>query len=200
MAIPKWDEFGFKDFLMLENRVYLGSKMGDILTALQELRDDAKSMGSRSLLRYSEKIVNQIRRVLHTHWPKDEHKYLVPLQKVGVAMMKAIEERDNLEEVIAGAASEVEKLLSKMGVPINKIGATTSEDPQDKDDNSTNSPEKNPPSGVPQQLPPDPNAAPPGGAMPPPAEANPLDPNVGGVEPPPPAGQPSPGGMPPVGL
>ena len=146
MAIPHWDEFGFKDYILLENRVYLGSKMGDILTALQELRDDAKSMGSRSLVRYSEKIVNQIRRVLHTHWPKDELKFLKPLQKVGVAMMKAIEEREGLEEIVAGSAGELEKVISKMGVPINKIGANTSDDP-DTEDKSTSPEEKNSPSG-----------------------------------------------------
>lgn len=193
MAIPRFDEFGFKDFLMLENRVYLGSKMGDILTALQELRDDAKSMGSRSLLRYSEKIVNQIRRVLHTHWPKDEHKYLVPLQKVGVALMKAIEERDNLEEVIAGSAGEVEKLLSKMGVPINKIGATTADDPNDNSDNATTSPEQNSPTGGKQPAAPTPDAAAAAAAAAPAPDADPLDPNIGAAPPPP-------GGTPPVGL
>ena len=191
MATPQWDEFGFKDFILLENRVYLGGKMGDILTALQELRDDAKSMGTRSLVRYAEKIVNQIRRVLHTHWPKDEYKFLKPLQKVGVAMMKAIEEREGLEEIVAGSAGELEKVLSKMGVPINKIGANTSDDP-DPDDKTTSGPEKNPPSGgnKPAATPPaDPNAAPaPAGEAPP---ANPLDPAAAA----PPAGQPPAPGM-----
>lgn len=176
MAIPKYDEFGFKDFILLENRVYLGSKMGDILTALQELRDDAKSMGSRSLVRYSEKIVNQIRRVLHTHWPKDEIKFLKPLQKIGVAMMKAIEEREGLEEIVSGGAGELEKVLSKMGVPINKIGSTTSDDTE-PEDNSTSDEEKNPPA---QPKAPEAEAS---AAPPPTPEANPLDPNAGAATP-----------------
>ena len=179
MAIPRFDEFGFKDFILLENRVYLGGKIGDILTALQELRDDAKSMGTRSLVRYAEKIVNQIRRVLHTHWPKDEIKFLKPLQKVGVAMMKAIEEREGLEEIVTGAASELEKVLSKMGVPINKIGSNTSDDP-DTEDKTTSDTEKNSPTGGGEKpaepAPADPNAAPPAGAAPP---DNPLDPSGG---------------------
>lgn len=194
MAIPHWDEFGFKDFILLENRVYLGSKMGDILTAMQELRDDAKSMGSRSLLRYAEKIVNQIRRVLHTHWPKDELKFLRPLQKIGVAMMKAIEEREGLEEVISGGCGELEGVLGKMGVPINKIGSNTSDDPE-PEDKSTSDEEKNPPSGGKKPAAPpaaDAGAAPPGGQ--PPAD-NPLDPSAAptpgaatGQTPPPAAG------------
>ncbi len=184
MAIPRFDEFGFKDYILLENRVYLGGKMGDILTALQELRDDAKSMGTRSLVRYSEKIVNQIRRVLHTHWPKDEIKFLRPLQKIGVAMMKAIEEREGLEEIVAGSAGELEKVISKMGVPINKIGANTSDDP-DEEDKSTSPEEKNPPTGG--------NKKPP--QQPQPAEApsdNPLDPNAGAATPGAGIGQPTP--------
>lgn len=195
MATPNWDEFGFKDYILLESRVYLGGKMGDILTALQELRDDAKSMGTRSLVRYSEKVVNQIRRVLHTHWPKDELKFLRPLQKIGVAMMKAIEEREGLAEIVAGSADELEKVIGKMGVPINKLGANTSQDPDPDDDKSTSSKEQNPPSGgkkeqpAPDQQPPD---QPPADQQQPPQD-NPLDPNAGATpgaavgQPPPPA-------------
>ena len=54
----------FKEFLLVEQRAYLGQKIGDILTATQELRDDSKHMGTRDLTRFSEKIVNQIRRIL----------------------------------------------------------------------------------------------------------------------------------------
>jgi hypothetical protein len=181
VAIPNWDEFGFKDYILLESRVYLGGKMGDILTALQELRDDAKSMGTRSLVRYSEKIVNQIRRVLHTHWPKDDMKFLRPLQKIGVAMMKAIEEREGLEEIVAGSADELEKVIGKMGVPINKIGANTSEDPDPDEDKSTSPKEQNSPTGgnKKQEQPPadDQQQQQPPAEQP--QEDNPLDPNAG---------------------
>ena len=190
MAIPRYDEFGFKDYILLENRVYLGSKMGDILTALQELRDDSQSMGSRSLVRYSEKIVNQIRRVLHTHWPKDELKFLKPLQKIGVAMMKAIEEREGLEEIVSGSAGELEKVLSKMGVPINKIGSNTSDSPE-PEDKSTSPKETNPPSGgdKPPEQPAAPSAADPLATPDPNAGAAPAGatPGAGTGQPPPPA-------------
>ena len=193
MATPNWDEFGFKDYILLESRVYLGGKMGDILTALQELRDDAKSMGTRSLVRYSEKIVNQIRRVLHTHWPKDELKFLKPLQKIGVAMMKAIEEREGLEEIVAGSAGELEKVIGKMGVPINKIGANTSEDPDPNDSKSTSSKEQNSPTGgKKKQPPPAAEEQPPADQQgQPPQDANPLDP-TGGATPGAAMGQPPP--------
>jgi hypothetical protein len=114
----------FKQFLLNEQQAYLGQKVGDILTAVHELRDDAKNMGARDLTRFSQRIVNQIRRVLHSHWPREEKKHLLGLQKVGVAIMKSIEEKDDLGETIAGTASVLEKLVKDLGVPIHKLAST----------------------------------------------------------------------------
>jgi len=110
----------FKQFLLNESQAYLGQKVGDILTAAQELRDDANNMGTRDLTRFSERIVNQIRRILHSNWPREEKKHLLTLQKVGVALMKSIEEKDDLPGTIAGCATSLEKLVANLGVPIHK--------------------------------------------------------------------------------
>lgn len=114
----------FKQFILNESQAYLGQKVGDILTAVQELNDDAPNMGSRDLIRFSERIVNQIRRVLHSNWPREEKKHLAVLQKVGVALMKAIEEKDDLQGVISSSNSMLEKLVSDLGVPIHKLAVT----------------------------------------------------------------------------
>lgn len=113
--------------------MYLGQKVGDILTAAHELRDDAKNMGTRDLTRFSEKIVNQIRRILHSNWPSEEKKNLKSLQKVAVAIMKAIEEKDDLAGTISGAAGVLEKLVADLGVPIHKL-ATTDKDVRGKEE------------------------------------------------------------------
>lgn len=133
----------FKQFLINEQRAYLGQKVGDILTAAQELRDDARNMGTRDLTRFSERIVNQIRRILHSNWPREEKKYLKQLQKVGVAIMKAIDEKDDLPGTISGAATSLEKLVGDLGVPINKLATTDKSDMQPEDDTGTDKPEKN---------------------------------------------------------
>lgn len=122
----------FKQYILTENKIYLATKVGDILTAVQELRDDAKNMGSRDLIRFSERIVSQIRRILHSNWPKEEVKYLKVLQKVAVALMKAIEEKDDLGTIIAGIATTLEKLVSNLGLPINKLAASDQVQSQDK--------------------------------------------------------------------
>lgn len=130
----------FKEFLLNEQQAYLGLKVGDILTAAQELRDDAKNMGSRDLTRFSQRIVNQIRRILHSNWPREETKHLKVLQKAGVALMKAIDEKDDLGSTISGVVSVLEKLVASLGVPINKLAS--SDEPQDSDKSGTSGPEK----------------------------------------------------------
>jgi hypothetical protein len=175
----------FKEFLLNEQRAYLGQKVGDILTALHDLRDEAKSMGSRSLVKYSEKVVNQIRRILHQHWPREENKHLKVLQKVAVSLMKAIEENDDLEGVVASAASEMEKLSGKLGVPIHQLGTPDkkSEGPSDEE-KGTSAPAQDtdgqPPGGQPGAPPADP-MQPPGG---PPGAAPPGGPPAAGGPPP----------------
>jgi hypothetical protein len=129
----------FKQFLLNESQAYLGQKVGDILTAAQELRDDANNMGTRDLTRFSERIVNQIRRILHSNWPREEKKHLLTLQKVGVALMKSIEEKDDLPGTIAGCAASLEKLVGNLGVPIHKL-ATTDTAPEE-DDKGTDKPQ-----------------------------------------------------------
>lgn len=147
----------FKEFILNESQAYLGQKVGDILTAIQELKDDSANMGSRDLIRFSERIVNQIRRVLHSNWPREEKKHLSVLQKVGVALMKAIEEKDDLQGVISGSTATLEKLVSDLGVPIHKLAVT--DNAPEKDDQNVNQSEKSqvtqpPPPAPDQSVPP----------------------------------------------
>lgn len=142
----------FKQFILNESQAYLGQKVGDILTAVQELNDDAPNMGARDLVRFSERIVNQIRRVLHSQWPREDKKHLAVLQKVGVALMKAIEEKDDLTGVISGSSSLLEKLVGDLGVPIHKLANTDAA--ESKDSQGTNRSEK---SQITQPSPPPPD-------------------------------------------
>jgi hypothetical protein len=112
----------FKYFLINEQKFYLGAKAGDILTALQNLEEDAPNMGNRALNRAAQGIVNQIRRVLHGRWDDSDVKYLKKLQKVGVALMKAIDEKDDMEEIVASSGAELQSLLTDLEMPINSLG------------------------------------------------------------------------------
>lgn len=113
----------FKSFLFNETKYYLGQRAGDILTALQNLQDDSNTLGNRALIRASQGVVNQIRRILHGRWDEGDVKYLKHLQKIGVAIMQAIDEKGDLPEVISSAVAEVEKMLSDLETPVNSLGS-----------------------------------------------------------------------------
>ncbi len=133
----------FKDFLLNENKQILGHKVADILTAVQDLADNGQNMGTRLLVKRATTVVNMIRRILHSPWNDENQKYLKVLQKAGVALMKAIDEKDDLPGTIAGVSEELGKLSQKMHIPVHNLGSDqgssdaddglgTSEPPQDE--------------------------------------------------------------------
>ena len=169
----------FKQYLLTETTIVLAQRIGDVLNALTDLQQNAPSMGTRQSNAAATTIVNQIRRILHTHWPRKETQLLPSLQKVGVAIMKAIEEKGDLTQVIGGSVGELQKLSDKMGTPINSLA---SGGPQPPEQQSPMSPSQGPPpqpqqppqgqQQQQQQAPPPPNQPgqpPPGGSPPQPA-------------------------------
>ena len=186
--IPK---LHFKDFLLNENKQILGHKVADILNAVHDLNDNGANMGARLMVKRATTVVNMIRRILHSPWNDENKKYLKVLQKVGVAIMKAIDEKDDLPSVIAGVSDEIGKLSQKMHVPVNDLGSD--EGGSDADDGvATSGPPKADPAQMPDQQGPPPEAEAGGqpGQMPPPGGQVGAPPQV----PPPPGQQP---GMPP---
>jgi DUF438 domain-containing protein len=109
----------FKEFILNENRAFLDQRMSDVLSALQDLNDSAESMGARHLVSNAENIVRQIRRIIHTHWPEKEEPRLRTLQKCGAAIMRAIEEKDDLESVLKSCQSNIEEISGDSAV--NKV-------------------------------------------------------------------------------
>lgn len=170
----------FKNFLLNENRTYLGEKVGDIMHAIDDLSQEGSHMGSRQLNKFAERVVARIRRILHSNWPQTEEESLKRLQKVAVALMKGIEEKDqDLPGVIQSVQQELQQLAGDLGVPINQLGSDTGEELPDS-----------PPPGEPGKQPPD--QGPPPEEMPssPGPQGSPTD--MGGPPPPPPAGPPGP--------
>lgn len=180
----------FKEFLLNENAAYLSQQIGDILDASQELVDQGPSMGARHQVKNAETIANQIRRILHSDWQKQDEKYLKVLQKIGVAIMKAIEEKDDLIGIMGTANQELVNLQSKLGEPIQNLGTPAKkEEAPEEDSKALANPqgEENPESAPQQtQQQPDLQQAPQGqeimpgaapGQMPPPAGQVGMSPN-----------------------
>lgn len=113
----------FRINLLTEDKSYLGRRIGDILNGLHELEQNSSNIGTRELTNNAEGIVNQIRRILHTNWPRDDRKHLESLQKIGVSIMRAIEEKGDLPSTISDSGSELEKVLGDLGVKVNNLGS-----------------------------------------------------------------------------
>jgi hypothetical protein len=180
----------FKDFLLNEDKAYLGQRIGNILSALQDLVQNAKGMGTRHLVQSSETIINQIRRILHTHWPQEHEDGLKRLQKVAVAISKAIEDQDDLEGILQSGSQELEGLLGDMDTPVNQLTSPPEEEQPKEPAEPTGEPQGEMPPEAPQ-MPPGPAPAAPGAPMAPGMGPAPMAaPGPPGAPPGPPMGMP----------
>lgn len=118
----------FKSYLLCEENDYLGSKIGDILNSVQDLTQGSGNMGARHLSRLAESICGEIRGILRSRWSLPQLPILERIQRVGVALMKAIEEKGDLGGTLASAQHELESLSGKLGVPLNQMGSGIAEE------------------------------------------------------------------------
>ena len=116
--------FTFKTFLLNEQQAYLAQKIGNILSAVQELKADAKNMGTRDLYSFVNEIVTHMRNILHSSWPKEQEKHLQVIQKMATALMKCMDDKGDLPAMISAVSGNMEKLVADLGVPINKLVPT----------------------------------------------------------------------------
>jgi uncharacterized protein YydD (DUF2326 family) len=120
----------FENFLLNEDKNYLGNKVSDILSALQDIQGDIDNLGSRHLSKLAEGVINQIRTILHSNWNLKNIKYLKELQKIGVFISKTIEEKGDLKQTIPAATKALEELAGKIGAKINDLTAPEVESQQ----------------------------------------------------------------------
>lgn len=114
---------GFRKFLLNEQSEHFSHRLGTVLTAVHELIAGGKQIGARHLVRQSEAVVREIRKILHGTWPSSERKHLLVLQKCGVALMKCIDEKGDLREVLNSVRHEIEQLSGDAGGPLHHLGA-----------------------------------------------------------------------------
>lgn len=114
----------FKSFLLNEQQAYLAQKVGNVLSAVQDLKNDMKNMGARDLSSFANELVVHMRNILHSSWPKEQEKHLKTIQRSAVALMRCMDEKGDLAQVISSVATDLEKLVSDLGMPINKLTPT----------------------------------------------------------------------------
>lgn len=167
-------------FLINEERSYLGHRVNDLLTGMQDLQDDMGNLGTRHLNKMADQLVNQIRKILHDQWSPKNVKHLQELQKIAVAIKRTIEEKGDLKEILPAAVQATQTLAGKLGVKVNQLQAPEvpgGEDISQGDFELTGDGQQQPPQGDPQAaqggppMPGGPQAGPPQGG--PPMQAGP---------------------------
>jgi hypothetical protein len=111
----------FKNFLLNENKSDFAVKVGEILSALQDVYLDIDVMTKKDIFVYVINIVNNIRPLLKKDIGAN---YLISLQKIATALMKDYDEKNDPKDNIYSSVEELKSLLSSVGLPINKINIT----------------------------------------------------------------------------
>ena len=114
---------GFKNYLILENEQFLAVQINNVLEDLQNLQDEIESIGTRNLVRTATIIANNIRNIIKSPWEISDKKALFSLQKCGVAVLKSIEEKSDLKELIPELVNEIQTALGYLKEPVNKIAS-----------------------------------------------------------------------------
>lgn len=122
-------ELNFKGFIIRETQEFLGKEIGRICSYLQSLSDDAKKIGAEKLVEYVKVAISDIKTIIGGHWLPEDLKFLLDLQKVGVALSKSLEENNDLYAVLQSSVSQLRDTLKKMGVPVNDLGVTAKDQP-----------------------------------------------------------------------
>lgn len=111
----------FRLFLINESRSYLGHKVNDVLTSLQDVQEDMPNLGTRHLNKLAIQIVAQIRKILHDDWDVSNHKHLKELQKIAVAIQKTVEEKGDLKEILPAVTQAMQTVAGRLGVKVNSL-------------------------------------------------------------------------------
>jgi len=113
----------FRRYVLAEQTEFLGKQIGDILSALKSLAEDAGRLGQRQIIRVSDQIVDDMRRILKGRWPSEDYRHLQELQKVAVYLKKACDSNEKpLTEVVQACKAAIEALVGELGTPINDAG------------------------------------------------------------------------------
>jgi hypothetical protein len=110
----------FKEFLIKENEDnYLEVKIGDILSALQNMLEDSGVMSKKDVSDNLVSVANKIKPLLNSG--NKNLKALKTLQKVAVAIYSGVDNGEDPKTIIQICTTELESLLSGSGSTINKI-------------------------------------------------------------------------------
>jgi len=126
----------FKEFLMMEDKQDLGKKIGPILDALQGLMANAGKK-NQATITATENIISMIQSVANNPIYDESIPYLQKFGDIGVYISKSLygEIDEDIPSVLQKSIASIQKMVEKLGVPINSLGVDDAT--KDKDSQST---------------------------------------------------------------
>jgi hypothetical protein len=112
----------------MKTRLILAQRVADIAVPFKTSTTPLRTWQGH-LVSNSQTIVNQIRRVIH-HWPQSEEQNLITLQRCGVAIMKTIDEKGDLVEILKSCGQHLSGISGKNEAPVNDLGE---DEPENQD-------------------------------------------------------------------
>lgn len=115
----------FKDYLLVENNILFAARVEDMITALQNLKDDIKNPNKKEL---AMNIANKMRKAFlrGNKWPKLDGQ-ISTITTVAFNILKSTdakqENRPDLDSVINSSIIVLNKMLGTLGVPRNQLAS-----------------------------------------------------------------------------
>lgn len=115
----------FKDFLLIENKNLFAERLGDIITALENLADDPKNLEKKQK---ATTIANQIRKsfLRGNKWPKMDGE-IETMITVAYNLLKSSnpkeESRIDLDDIIKSSIQTLKSLQGNLQVPVNQLAS-----------------------------------------------------------------------------
>lgn len=127
--------------MLNEDRKTLAERIGDILSALKVLSPVAEKKTQASLSA-AKNIVAQIRNIVRNTDPKDNKEVIDKMVDTGVMLSKSVDGTGDkkLTDAANSAISDLEKIVAKLGAPINDIAS--GDIPKPEEDSQTSKPVK----------------------------------------------------------
>ena len=122
----------FKDFLINENKMDLGIKIGDILNSITALSVDMDKQGKK-LNVFAEDIISRVQAILRSGWSPELKQYLQQIRNAVIEVCKSLDGSSEkpLPDALKVFSAGLQKIAVNLGTPINDIGQKATKKPEE---------------------------------------------------------------------
>lgn len=127
----------FKEFLINENLAYLAEEIGVLLASLQSYQEELNALQKlpkKRLNNVCDSSFGKIKSILESgNIPRNKHKEIEKLQKIAFTFSEIKKNKLDYKEFFPKIVSNLEAVVTGLGLPINNIASTDVAPINDKD-------------------------------------------------------------------